>query len=417
VWRALPRRARAFHLGVVATSLGATAVSLVLGSWQQAPLAETGSAVAVVLVLMGATALSSTYGEVLGVRAGQRQILVMLSPAFHLAAALLLPLPWALTVPAVTLLTLQVRRRPALYKQAFNASVYVLGMVLAAPAFGLVLDGSRDPTRFVIAAVVACFVYGGVDVSAYLVYLRLAAGLSARDSGLVAVTEVASQLGFGVLLAALWHTAAILTVLILPIGVMLQRAVVFRSVERASRTEPKTGLLNDRAFQAVAQPVLRRAAQHGHSTGLLMLDLDLLRDINNTHGHLVGDLAIVQIADALRSELREQDLAARFGGEEFAVLLPLTTLAEAAVVAERIRARFAAQPLPAGAVSLPVSVSIGVCAVSGEASLERLMRSADAALYEAKRAGRDQVRTAAAYDVPEPRSAPLPSVPTSEGGP
>jgi diguanylate cyclase (GGDEF)-like protein len=99
------------------------------------------------------------------------------------------------------------------------------------------------------------------------------------------------------------------------------------------------------------------------------------------------------------------------------VLLPLTTLAEAAVVAERIRARFAAQPLPAGAVSLPVSVSIGVCAVSGEASLERLMRSADAALYEAKRAGRDQVRTAAAYDVPEPRSAPLPSVPTSEGGP
>jgi diguanylate cyclase (GGDEF)-like protein len=268
-------------------------------------------------------------------------------------------------------------------------------MVAAAAAFRVVVGdaAAADVLRFVVAAGVACAAYGTVDIALFVVYIRLAVGLRARATGLVAVTEKASQLSFGALFAGLWHGSPVLVVLLAPIAVMLQREVFFRSVERASRTDVKTGLLNARAFRAEAERDLRRAARTSQPAALLMLDLDHLREVNNRHGHLAGDVAIARVAQVLREEVRDYDLAARFGGEEFAVLLPGTTAEQAVVIAERIRRAIAATALDVGDSAITIGVSVGVAdsAVNGPA-LDDVIAAADQALYAAKAAGRNTVR-------------------------
>lgn len=374
-----------------------------------APLAPCHAPLLVAALLAAATAASVRFGDVLGTPHVQRQVLVTLAPSFHLAAALLLPLPAAFVVPAATVTAIQVRRHPAFYKQTFNASVYVLGMLAAAIVFRAALGGSQSATRFVLAAAGASLLYSALDGGAFVAYFWLAVRMRPRESGFLAFWEVSSRHAFGVLIAASWSSDPVLVVLVVPLGVMLQRAVVFRSVERAARLEPKTGLLNDRAFRTGAARVLARAARDQTPTALLMLDLDHLREINNGHGHLAGDRVIARIAEVLRAELRDRDLAARFGGEEFAVLLPCTPAQEAKQVAERVRVAFRTDPIDiGGGTALHASVSVGVAARAGGTTLEDLTALADHALYEAKAAGRDQVRTAAAgaTALPVPRLSP-----------
>lgn len=411
MWSELPLPVRAFHLWVCLTAVTATSVSMALSGARPVPHMHGGRwpELGLVALLAGSCAASAWYGDVLGTRSGQKSVLVTICPAFHLTAALLLPLPGALLVVTATLTALQLRRRPLLYKQLFNAAVYALSITAAAGTFRWVAGDATAVTALMGAAFAAALVYALLDVGAFVVYVKLAFRLGPVESELVAIVEKLSQLTFGILCATLWATSPALVLLLLPIGITLQRAVVFRTVERASQTDPKTGLLNDRAFRDLATQELTRAARTAQSLALLMLDLDHLREVNNTHGHLVGDLVIRRIADVLRATLRDLDVAGRFGGEEFAVVLPSTTATEAGRVAERIRTAFAAEPIAAPSGPLSVSVSIGVAAAEADSdNLDDVMRRADKVLYEAKRAGRNQVRVhgiAAGPSIPEPRDA------------
>jgi diguanylate cyclase (GGDEF)-like protein len=120
---------------------------------------------------------------------------------------------------------------------------------------------------------------------------------------------------------------------------------------------------------------------------VLLADVDGLRDLNNRHGHLVGDAALTALADAFRAELRRFDLCARFGGDEFVVLLPETTSEEAAAVAGRIQGRVGECRLATGGGAITFGVSIGVASCGPEDdALDDLIRRADAAMYEAKAA-------------------------------
>jgi diguanylate cyclase (GGDEF)-like protein len=167
--------------------------------------------------------------------------------------------------------------------------------------------------------------------------------------------------------------------------IVIHRALALPSLKEQALRDHKTGLLNSRAIAHEGQSELERAMRFKRPLSLLVVDVDDLRGINNRHGHLVGDAALVALSGAFCAELRDFDLCARFGGDEFVVLLPETAAAEAAEIARRIRRRVADCRLRAGAETVRIGVSIGVASRSkGDVALESLIARADAAMYEAK---------------------------------
>jgi diguanylate cyclase (GGDEF)-like protein len=154
-----------------------------------------------------------------------------------------------------------------------------------------------------------------------------------------------------------------------------------------------TGVYNRRTFKELADPQFSRARRVRSPISLLLLDIDHFKRINDTYGHLAGDQALTQFARLVRTCLRKEDLLARFGGEEFVVLLPGAADAQAAASAERIREEVCATPLRVGEHDIKLTVSIGLVTESGEQLplLEAMVGAADEALYAAKAAGRNRV--------------------------
>jgi len=182
------------------------------------------------------------------------------------------------------------------------------------------------------------------------------------------------------------------------VGLRLQKALSDLAakneiLEKLALTDALTGLANRRAFREALESELARVARHGRPARLLFLDLDHFKAVNDTHGHAVGDEVLEGFSVVLKRGCRRGDLAARVGGEEFALLLPATGRASAALVAERVRRVVEFRPL-GRAVPVPVTVSIGVVGTEdlpGGASADELLRRADAALYRAKGEGRNRV--------------------------
>ena len=161
-------------------------------------------------------------------------------------------------------------------------------------------------------------------------------------------------------------------------------------IERVSRTDPLTGLANRRFFMDVLQPALSLACRHDdHGVSLIMIDLDHFKSINDGFGHEMGDRMLVHFADLLRHNCRQEDLPARTGGEEFHILLPMTRLAQARRLAERLCHSLAASPLPE--LTRPVTISAGVVERRPGDSPETLLKRVDELLYQAKAAGRNRV--------------------------
>ncbi|NOJ96987.1 diguanylate cyclase [Corallococcus sp. CA049B] len=170
-----------------------------------------------------------------------------------------------------------------------------------------------------------------------------------------------------------------------------------RKLQVLAQTDALTGLANFRALSVRLEDEFKRALRYGYALSVVVIDLDHLKAINDGMGHDVGNRAILALATLMQGNLRESDFAARFGGDEFVVLLPHQTSLEAAVFAERLRSelrgvnvqRGDGRPAPFG-----LSISVGVAdhtADSPRESTEALLKAADAALYEAKREGRDRV--------------------------
>ncbi|MBV9369451.1 MAG: diguanylate cyclase [Frankiales bacterium] len=174
-------------------------------------------------------------------------------------------------------------------------------------------------------------------------------------------------------------------------AVALDNVLLHQEAQRLSVTDGLTGLRNYRFFQQAIGRETERAMRFGRPLGLLMLDLDHFKSVNDTHGHQVGDAVLVEVADRVRAEVREVDLVARYGGEEFVVVLPETDRAGAEHIAGRICERVRARPLHASGVELRVTVSIGVAVLPDDGTApSALIRAADEALYAAKAAGRDR---------------------------
>ncbi len=168
-----------------------------------------------------------------------------------------------------------------------------------------------------------------------------------------------------------------------------------------ARTDPLTGLANLRAFRARLEEEVKRARRYRTPLACVMVDMDHLKPINDELGHGAGDVAIGAVAEVIRHELRETDFGARYGGDEFVILLPHTSAAEARVFAERACARLRETSIDVGDRRLPLSASFGIAALGDEPlddPGEALVRHADAALYTAKHAGRGCVAAHASAD-------------------
>src|SRR5881296_695392 len=152
--------------------------------------------------------------------------------------------------------------------------------------------------------------------------------------------------------------------------VLIHRSLSVPQLQAEARVDPKTGLFNARHFAAALAEELGRAQRFERPMSLIMADLDLLRNINNTYGHLAGDAVLTGIADILRRHVRDYDVAARFGGEEFAIVLPETSLREAWRIAERIREATATTPIWAESVRqhVTVTLSLGVASFPAHGS-------------------------------------------------
>jgi len=159
---------------------------------------------------------------------------------------------------------------------------------------------------------------------------------------------------------------------------------------RIALSDSLTGLFNRAYFDATISQEISRCARRSLPLTLLMVDLDHFKKINDTYGHLAGDRALEAVAQVLTAQSRTSDTVCRFGGEEFAIILPETTHANAQVVAERIRKKIAALD-----VGFPVTASIGIGSAKVTKSLlpDHIIAEADGALYEAKRKGRNRVES------------------------
>lgn len=187
-------------------------------------------------------------------------------------------------------------------------------------------------------------------------------------------------------------------ILLEPASVALDNALQLKRAEALSVTDDLTGLYNSRYLNQVLRRETKRASRSGRPLSLLFIDLDGFKSINDTHGHLYGSRALVEAAAVIRSSARETDVVARFGGDEFALILPDTGSEGAIAVGERIRERIAAHPFLADdGLNIRLTASVGVATLPDvAASAEELIQAADKAMYAVKDAGKNGIQAAAA---------------------
>ena len=181
-----------------------------------------------------------------------------------------------------------------------------------------------------------------------------------------------------------------------PAAVALDNALRIARAEALSVTDDLTSLYNSRYLSQVLRRETKRATRNGRPLSLLFLDLDGFKSINDHHGHLCGSRALVEAARVIRSSARETDMIARYGGDEFALLLPDTGSDGAVMVGERIRERIAAHHfLESEGLTVRLTASVGIATLPDAAdSVEALVRAADMAMYRVKAAGKNGIDVA-----------------------
>jgi diguanylate cyclase (GGDEF)-like protein len=306
-----------------------------------------------------------------------------LAPIF--STALILPPALAASALALAFVPESLRSRPRWYIVVFNVANFVGPALLARAVFDALAGASEGDRALAALAAIGTFLLVHYGVLAAM--LRLARGVPIAETIRIDCVLIdAGLVSLGALAAALWDVnQALVALTLLPLA-LAYRSLAIPGLIEATRLEPKTGLYNMRHFNAVVSQELQRARRFDRPIAMLIVDVDHLRAINAAHGHLAGDRALKNVAEAIGLATREYDVAARFGGDEFCVLLPETDLEGALVVAGRIRTfvEQAAEPR--------MTVSVGVAAQQGSAAkADELIALADRAAYRAKFSGRNSV--------------------------
>ncbi|NQV85237.1 MAG: diguanylate cyclase [Rhodospirillales bacterium] len=176
------------------------------------------------------------------------------------------------------------------------------------------------------------------------------------------------------------------------VGNILKFQAATQKLELLASTDPLTGAYNRRHFMETGYNELLRSKRYKHTFTVLMLDIDHFKAVNDTHGHNIGDEALIQTVAVIQQTLRAEDIMARLGGEEFAVLLPETEKAKGALLAERIRVAISEIVVETPTTPLTFTMSIGISeSTDADTDIDDALKRADDALYQAKERGRNQV--------------------------
>lgn len=284
------------------------------------------------------------------------------------------PQRWTAAIATVTTVTAWFTFAQPNYNARLLAIAGFMAFVCGAHALLVARRGGGSfSARFVLVVLV---------VEVLVLVLRAVSALSGESADLLAASPIQT----------IYIAAYTVAMLMLSVGLVLLAADRLRDeLEHIASHDPLTGVLNRRAILDACGQELERGRRKDRISSLLMLDLDHFKAINDSYGHQAGDRLLVDFVARVAAQLRRPDHFSRFGGEEFVALLPETTLDEAMLVAERIRAEIAR-----GTGQPGCTVSIGVAAtVPGEGGIDTLLGRADEALYRAKAAGRNCVQAMA----------------------
>jgi diguanylate cyclase (GGDEF)-like protein len=329
---------------------------------------------------------------------------------WELPVAMLLPLAYVPVLPVIRFALTQWRiLRVPVYRRVFSAAAIGLSYVCAALVFRLLIHlvpgAAASPADHALAwmpfVAVAAAVQWIVNQALVLTAIKGSnPDIRLRDEQFAKepMYNDVSELCVAVLVTFCVAYSWIALVFAFPFITLLQRSVRYARLLQDARADSKTGLLNAATWENGAKAELARAVRTRTQLAVALLDVDRFKSINDTYGHLTGDEVLKEIGHTLKALLREYDLAGRFGGEEFSLLLPQTRAVDAFRIAERVRSAIAGlliiAPGATGGERVHVTVSIGVAALDAGSKREyaELMAAADAALYRAKGCGRDQVQ-------------------------
>jgi diguanylate cyclase (GGDEF)-like protein len=366
------------------------------------------------LVILAALLLCGGATVELTKRSGENAGLVRdIYAVWELPVAILLPLGYAMVVPIIRLALTQWRvRHVPLHRRVFTAAIIGLSYAAGGAVFhalsGTGFDSEASPlshpTLWVLAVAAAALAQWSLNTALLVPAIKGSdPGVRTRDLVLARerVHNDVAELCVAVLVTLGIAVSPLTIIFALPFVTLLQRSVRHAQLMVASRVDSKTGLLNAGTWEREAASEVARAVRTRTPLALVLIDVDHFKLVNDLHGHLVGDKALKAIARTFKIFLRDYDLAGRFGGEEFALLLPQTSAVDARQIAERVRVHIAEMPISIsdepGAKTLQVTVSIGVAALGTTwerttgSQLTDLLAGADRALYQAKNAGRNHV--------------------------
>jgi diguanylate cyclase (GGDEF)-like protein len=352
---------------------------------------------------------------------------------WELPVAVLLPMAYIPIAPAIRVALAQWRvRQVPTYRRVFSASAVSLSYLAVGVSFHVLERvtgvGMTTPWKHPSAWMLTIAACGVIQWVTNQILVLTAIKGSSPDVSLREVVLARepmfndlTELCVAVVVTFSIAGSLIALAFAFPFVSLLQRSLRHGQLLTESRLDSKTGLLNAATWEREANAEVGRSVRTRSPMAVALLDLDHFKLINDTYGHLLGDQALRQVAGAVTEVLREYDLAGRFGGEEFSVLLPQTRAVDAFRIAERLRAQIAGlrilQHDQSGTVG--VTVSIGIAALDGGSrrELTELMGMADAALYRAKSSGRDQVQMiSTTRGVSAIRPADQPAVVAPEAG-
>jgi len=399
LWR-LPRWLTVFVLTVIAADLVAIGAAASLTTFR-------GHDLVLFAVLLACTAIAVEWSR----RSKEQHGMSMdVQGVWEFPVAILLPPLFALLAPVLRLALTQWRvSRAPLHRRIFSCASISLsyGAVsltfrglshLTAGTTGGEVGRDLRWTVLVTVGAVVMFVMNNAFVLTAIKGSDPSVSIRGRFLDRESLYNDIAEMCIAVLLTYAVAGNLFLAPAALPVITLLQRSLRHAQLVIDSRADSKTGLLNAATWEHEAAAEVGRAVRSKSALAVALLDIDRFKVINDTYGHLVGDQVIKEIARTLSSMLRDYDLAGRFGGEEFSLLLPQTRAVDAFRIAERVRADIAGlsiiAPGATGGERVHVTVSIGVAALdSGSVrKLNELMAAADAALYRAKSGGRDQVQ-------------------------
>jgi diguanylate cyclase (GGDEF)-like protein len=346
-----------------------------------------------------------------------------------LPVAILLPPVYAMVTPVPLLVVTQWRvHRGVVYRRVFTGAAiglaygtgsFVFHAIPASFAGGTVGTGVHALTW--TASVAACEIIGWLGHHFLLVSAVKLSDPAARVALLELNREALqadfAQIDLGIVITIVVAVNTVLAVFAVPTVLLARRFMMHAQLLAESRIDTKTGLLNVATWESEAEAEIARAVRTRSPLAVALIDIDHFKMVNDTYGHLAGDKALRAVTDALREQLRSYDLAGRFGGEEFAILLPQTREEHALSIADRLRTHIAGMSVPVSDDGKPencirLTVSVGVAPLDDtNRELTDLLAAADSALYHAKQAGRNRTHLAntsapLAQVIPAARPAP-----------